>query len=583
MRAFFLKLFLTIFVTFPALGWAQAQVWIQIEAQPTLAAAERSARAYNESLGDVAGFRIGSGWYAVALGPYSEADAAFTLRELRAVRRVPRDSFLSDGSDYVQQFWPVGATSLLDGTTTAAPTPATEAPETETEAPVEVVEIDETPREARASERALSRAEREALQIALEWEGFYKSGIDGAFGPGTRRAMADYQASKGYEPTGILTTKQRAELIGAYQAVLDGLGLEVVTDGKAGISVQVPKRLVAFDAYEYPFARYKPVDNSGVQVLMISQTGDEATLAGLFDIMQTLRIVPLEGARELKKNSFVLTGENSDIASYTYAELKRGEVKGFTLVWPAGDEKRRKRVIDEMRASFEILPGAALDESSIAPGDDQRVDLLAGLEIRTPDLVRSGFYVDAGGAVLTTTEVVGQCGRITIGEEHDADLVATDDALGLALIRPRERLAPGGHARFQSDIPRLQSEVAVAGYSFGGVLGAPSLTFGTLADIRGLRGEEELSRLAVSVLPGDFGGPVLDGFGAVLGMLQTKNEAGSRKLPEEVSFAADADAIGSLLAANGVAVSRQGGGEVMAPEDLTGLASDMTVLVSCWS
>ena len=577
MRAFFFRLLISVFLTIPTFGWAQSQVWIQIEAQPTLATAEGSLRNYNERLGDVAGFRLASGWYAVALGPYSEADAAFTLRELRAVGRVPRDSFLSDGSEYAQQFWPVGATALLDGSTTESQ--VSEAP-----AAVEpVVDLDETPREARASERALTREERQALQIALEWEGFYRSGIDGAFGPGTRRAMADYQASKGYEPSGILTTKQRAELLENYQAVLAGLGLDLVTDGKAGISIQIPKALVSFDSYEYPFARYKELDGSGVQVVLISQNGTEATLAGLFDIMQTLRVVPLEGERNLSKNSFVLTGTDSKISSYTYAELKRGEVKGFTLVWPVGDEKRQQRVIDEMRASFEILPGAALDESSIAASEDQRVDLMAGLEIRTPDMVRSGFYVDAGGTVLTTTEVVGQCGRITIGEDYDAELVATDDTLGLALLRPRERLAPGGHAQFQSDVPRLQSEVAVAGYSFGGVLDAPSLTFGRLADIRGLSGEENLSRLDVSVLPGDFGGPVLDSAGAVVGMLQTKSEAGGRQLPPEVSFAADAQAIGGLLSANGVNVSRQGGGDLVAPEDLNDIASDMTVLVSCWS
>ena len=39
-------------------------------------------------------------------------------------------------------------------------------------------------------------------------------------------------------------------------------------------------------------------DGSGVRVLLISQSGDQGTLFGLYDIMQTLEIVPMEGPRD---------------------------------------------------------------------------------------------------------------------------------------------------------------------------------------------------------------------------------------------------------------------------------------------
>ena len=47
--------------------------------------------------------------------------------------------------------------------------------------------------------------------------------------------------------------------------------------------------------YEAPFAHYDGKD--GAQVLLISQSGDGDTLFGLYDIMQTLEIVPPEGER----------------------------------------------------------------------------------------------------------------------------------------------------------------------------------------------------------------------------------------------------------------------------------------------
>ena len=50
-------------------------VWVQIEAQPSLALAEDAIRSYSESLQDVNGFALGGGWYGIALGPYARDDA----------------------------------------------------------------------------------------------------------------------------------------------------------------------------------------------------------------------------------------------------------------------------------------------------------------------------------------------------------------------------------------------------------------------------------------------------------------------------------------------------------------------------
>ena len=53
-----------------------------------------------------------------------------------------------------------------------------------------------------------------------------------------------------------------------------------------------------FDHYEPPFVHYGERGGSGVRVLLISQPGDQSTLFGLYDILQTLEIVPLDGERE---------------------------------------------------------------------------------------------------------------------------------------------------------------------------------------------------------------------------------------------------------------------------------------------
>ena len=571
----------------------QSPVWVQVEAQPTLTGAQNRARAFDARLDNVAGYYIGSGWYGIVLGPYRRADADVLLANLRRSGQIPSDSFIADGRNFRQQFWPVG----VGAPTTAQPLPTTEpsleelaraianTPDLPSDAEdlvvVPVIAPDETPNEARASEAALSRAAKEQLQTALKWAGFYDAAIDGAFGRGTRRSMGEWQVANNYEPTGILTTKQRAELIGAYNAILDGMDLQLVRDDATGIEMVIPTGVVAFDKYEPPFAQFEPKGDLAARVLLISQEGDQDRLFGLYEILQTLAIVPTEGPRRRRDQSFEIEGIGEGIHSYTTATLRNGQIKGFSLMWPTGDEARRIRVLDAMKASFATVDGV-LDPAIAAPDDSQAIDLVSGLAVRKPKLSRSGFFVDGQGDVLTTAEAVGECSRITIDEVHDAQVVHTDESLGLAVIRPNTPLAPADVAQFQTGVPRLQSEIAVAGYPYGGVLTTPSLTFGRLADIRGLNGEDELKRLSLTAQPGDAGGPVFDNGGAVLGMLLPRASRNGQQLPPEVSFSVDATRIVASLLLADVRLETTDTVAFLPPEALNQKAVDVTVLVSCW-
>lgn len=569
---------LLIVILSPAARAQEDIAWVQIEAQPSLQDAEAAARRYAAQLPDVNGFALGSGWYAIVLGPYTRSDAEQVLRVYRAEGRIARDSYVQISERLGQQFWPVGADLLERGAVEAPVASTAPEPQAQAETPVTVLP-DETPAEARQSEARLTVQERRALQIALQWAGFYTAAIDGAFGQGTRRSMTDWQIANGHDATGILTTAQRAELVAQYNAPLTGVGMAMVTDDEAGIEMLMPMGEVAFDTHEAPFARYTSAGDLGVQVFLISQPGDQTSLFGLYEIMQTLEIVPLDGPRERGSDSFTLTGRNDRIVSHTEASLRDGEIKGFTLIWPVGDEARRTRILDEMRASFTRLPGV-LDP---AAGTDQarNVDLISGLQIRRPRLSRSGFYVDNRGTVITTAEVARGCARITLEQDVGAQVVATDEALGIAVLRPTEPMAPAAIARLSSDVPRLQSDVAVSGFPYEGLLNAPTLTFGTLADVTGLRGETELKRLALDALPGDAGGPVFDTGGGVLGMLLPRDDRGAQ-LPRDVSFAANARAIGDVLAVAGLSAQAGTGNGQVTPAELNRIAAGMTVLVSCW-
>lgn len=581
-----LRIFLGVLALVLSSAAAQAQqtVFVQIEAQRTLSSATEKARGYAAALPDVSGHYLGTGWYGIALGPYSRSDAERVLASLRRSGQIPSDSYIVSGTQFQQQFWPVG----VGIANTAQPVPELDQSDEATviepvAAPEPIIQVpDETPREARASEALLTRPEKEELQTALQWAGYYTGAIDASFGRGTRNSMALWQENNSHEVTGVLTTAQRAELLTAYNAILAGLDLQTIRDDATGIEILIPTGKVSFSEYEPPFARFDAVsDDLDAQVLLISQQGDQTRFNGFYEILQTLEIVPTEGPRERSGSRFFIDGSDAERHTYIEATLQGGEIKGFALVWPSGDEERRSRVLEKMRASFQRLPGV-LDPALAAPSEDQAIDLLSGLEIRRPQLSRSGFYIDEAGTVLTTTEAVEGCERITFNEVHEAQIDHLDAALGVAVLRPDEALSPLGVAEFQTGVPRLQAEVAVAGFPYGGILSTPAMTFGRLADIRGLNGEEEMKRLSLQALDGNAGGPLYDNGGAVLGMVLPQPNGNGLVLPADVTLAADADAIIASLSAAGIAVKTTADVGYLPPETLTLRAADMTVLVNCW-
>lgn len=580
-------------------GSAWAESWLQIEAKPSLAQAEARARDWAGMFPDVAGFRMATGWYAIALGPFADDQSANDRRQvLRREGLIPRDSYISDGGNYGQQFWPVGAS--FGGVTPPGTPPATDLPTPPDQGTVQVQDLPqadtpapeaqpdpqavtqvETLAESRRREANLTRSERMDIQSALEWEGQYAGAIDGIFGAGTRSSIADWQMKNGFEPTGVLSSAQQMKLMDTVATQRAALGLQPVEEKEAGISIELPLGLVQFARYNPPFVTYAPKDGSGVQVLLISQPGDQARLRGLYDAMQTLEVVPLDGDRSLRGDSFTIEGQNAKVHSYTQATLSKGLIKGFTLVWPVGDDARMSRVLEAMKSSFRPVGTTTLDSTLGQPMSVSRAALMAGIEKRAPIFARSGFYIDAQGHVLTAGAGLSECGRVTV-DDHPADLSVDAADAGFAVLTPRDQLSPKQVAKFRPDAPQAGSQIAVAGFSYPEALPAPVLNFGTLTALKGLGGETGQARLEAQTRKGDVGGPVLDGSGAVVGMLLPVPGDDSRVLPKGLTVALQAGAMAPDLAAKGFAPEASGLAIPRAPEELQKLARGMVVQVTCW-
>jgi hypothetical protein len=599
----------------PVAALAQVSHWVQIEAHATLRTAEDFAKRYEERIGNIAGFRIAGGWYGLAVGPFATPeDAEIRRAQLLAAREIRDDAYVTDNSIYGQQFWPVGGQAATQEPVTVEPAadpvaqadvaapdtapdttvaPAADEPPvvadqqvaTQQPEPVVVPEpvVEETINDARNAEYQMTRDERAAIQVALQWFGFYRSGIDAQFGPGTRAAIQNWQAENGFEPWGFLTTAQRRQLLGDYEAAVARYAFAPFRDEAAGIEITLPLGMMAFDRHEAPFAHFNETNDSGMRALLLSQEGSQTTLFGLYEILQTLEIIPLDGERDRGRDRFVITGRSATQRAHVEARLQGGQIKGWALFWDPSADADAELIISTMRDSFRMIDGVLPSSMGATASTVARRDLISGLEVRRPDRSRTGFFVDAVGTVVTSAEAVQMCDRVTIDEAYTATVRAVDDDLGIAVLSPQDPLVPLAFAQFASAPPRVGSDIRVSGFSYQDTLTRPIITFGQLSDLQGLDGEPELRRLTVTAQEGDSGGPVFDSSGSVIGMLLPRPETPGRMLPEDVNFAVSSNAILTTLQGAGLTGTQSRVAIPMSAEILTRVSADLTVLVSCWN
>ena len=564
---------------------AQDMRWIQIEAQPSLLEAETRARIYAQEFPDTQAHSIGSGWYAITLGPLPEDEADLRMSQLRARAAIPRDSFLATGANYRQRIYPIGPTptAVTPAQTAKADVVQEEAAQVsvsetvESAAPEPSITVpDETLSEARASEGLLSSEEKMDLQRYLQWAGYYNSTIDASFGRGTRRSMAAWQTDNGHEDTGVLTTAQREKLRAQYFAIFAGLGLETHRDLEAGISIDLPKEVVAFDAYAAPLAHFKSQDaSSPAQIFLISAAGNRGDLAAIYGVLPTLSIVPMNIEKSLNKDRFVITGAGTSTRAFITASHKGGEIKGFGLIWPNQNEEQFDRLVAHMRKSFETFPGTLGPSLSVAINDPETE---FGVAIRKPAFVKSAVFVSDQGHAMTDTSNLENCSALTIGGTYDAEIIARSET-GAGLLSPKSEFNPISYAKLGNAV-RKGDKTFLSSYPYGGRLGLASVTQATVIETTDLSGNAEKFRLDLLAEPGDFGGAVLDQSGNLTGILVSQDDTG-RVLPNNVNFAAATDALASMMQSAGLRLRT---GKTNRLDDVALIASAQNILtpIECW-
>ena len=80
--------------------------------------------------------------------------------------------------------------------------------------------------------------------------------------------------------------------------------------------------------------------------------GDAKRLKALFEVIQTLDIVPKGGILNIDEAGFSIETSNKKLFTTGFAKLINGKIKGAILVWPSEDEARRLRLKEQILVVF---------------------------------------------------------------------------------------------------------------------------------------------------------------------------------------------------------------------------------------
>lgn len=199
----------------------------------------------------------------------------------------------------------------------------------------------------------------------------------------------------------------------------------------------------------------------------------------------------------------------------------------------------------------------------------------------------SGFFVSSDGHVVTNAHVVSQCSRLSTAKGLPLRLLSTDEATDLALLMADAEARPSALYLRQGRGVRLADSVLVAGYPLTGLLSSElNATLGSVSALAGPANDRRVFQITAPVQPGNSGGPVIDSFGNVVGVVVSKLDAVevarlTGDIPQNVNFAISLGTLQAFLDANDVDYQTRASSATKSNADVAEMARAATVQIEC--
>lgn len=560
-----------------------------VASRPSLAEAHQF-RYENPQLPIEAIFQSSNGWLAISTGILEKWRAPSVLAELKAKAYIPQDSYCSDGEAYLEALWMAPETAPSAGQEPGY-TMAAYAP---------------------FDARPLSRDEKRVLQAGLAYFGHYSGLLDGVWGNGTQAAFEDFARKR------LSAADQNwvaSELLKATIDLWDAQDWRYYGLDHFDASIQMPVTLM--DAED---------DGQTAEF----HTPDEATYGFIqrtsAPIVRDLheRILGLHDGTE---EPYVVRKDDLWVTAVRYGGL-RTYARSF---WSARLRQWTTMAIDFRHSQPEIAHFmiASFQQGPAAPlrlGDSAFLNIMASQHdnegrlgrlvyaalppgMAPPSMVQpaapaprptpepapvppevtagsgSGFFINADGVALTNEHVAGNCPGMTMNG-RPARLLAASEEFDLALVEYAEPRQVGHYLAFSPSAGRLNSDVTVAGFPLRAVLGGLNITRGAISSMQGMGGSWTEMQISAPVQSGNSGGPIVDRYGNVVGVVVSKLDALVSvelfdDLPQNVNFGVRGEMGKTFAELHDVDFSVGEEGDPLSPEDLAVMLEKTTVLIEC--
>jgi hypothetical protein len=427
--------------------------------------------------------------------------------------------------------------------TAAAPAPETKAEakaETKTEIPPKAdlakTAVASTPMRDEAFAN-LPADQRAAIRSALLWS----SGEDGK--PGDREdpmsaAIKAYQKRKNTKVTGALTDAEKGELLAAAKRHDDEFGWAVVLDPTTGIRLGIPGKLASQAREAKNGTRWASRHSDVVIETFRIKTTDD--LKALFDVQKKEPANRKVEASYARNDNFFVAGLQGLKHFAVRAQLKNGELRGYTMLYDQAMATIVMPVLPAMANAFAPFPEGAMPIASLS----------------RPVIYGTGVIVSGEGHIVTGRRFADGCDIITVPGVGHAERVAIDEANGLGLLRVYGKSKLNAAALAPDDAPRDLKLVGIPDPRTQNGDDRRSTITARLADGNAIRLRDSVP------LAGLSGAAALDGRGRVLGIMEMHGmQLASAQPAVPPMQLIPSSAIRDFLAAHKVRPSTDGGGE----------------------
>lgn len=514
-------------------------------------------------------FQSKNGWFAISAGEILEAESELRIRRMVDRGRIPADSYCSDGSYYVA----VVGRETYGGASSP---------------PVQHGFNDEF------DARPMTFKEKRLLQAALALQGHYLGVIDGKWGRGSQGAMEGYSLSEfGEEPT---NAHAAVALLVAAKELTSG-DWRPQTFPTVGVSMLLP--MARISAQEVNQTSFRVSDDQDGAFLRIAATP--------FGVMREMHEqggssygANREPYRLRKEDLWVTSFEKDGVRTYIRSRYlpTRGHWATVAIFYSpesVGAGLIISSLADSPVAPLEVDEGGYIDTNvgkllALLEEDDQTAKQPSPRQATHSEPPHepvagsgTGFVVSPDGTILTNAHVVEGCGRV-LADGRPVKVEFADENFDLAA------LTGGGSGRpwlsFSESPARLNSDVTIAGFPLHGILGGLSVTRGAISGLKGVGGDNLSLQISAPVQPGNSGGPVVDRYGRVVGVVVARLDAVAvadlvGSLPENVNFAVRGEIAKLFLSANGVRIATAPAAKQLDGVDLADKLAAATVLIEC--